>query len=269
MDENEVIKKLKEAKLAETPVDNNKKAVKAALLNRRIVREQAQPPAYMRLVTAMAAVFALSMVTFFVVDNMDDGDKFNRNGGIWSTYNDKHEGGNSYVWPPVGPGFVMSKPGYGGKGYAVNLKGRTGKKLGHNYNYLGVVVRFDEKSKCPSCKGTNIKKYNGIRFKVKGDLKGGQLFFVLPHESDKCIMERLTCESLTDYADYEANISSYVRSVWTTVTIDFKSTLKQPFWAEKKAVIEDVLAAVHLFKWQYKNGTGEEMDLWIDDVELY
>ena len=33
--------------------------------------------------------------------------------------------------------------------------------------------------------------------------------------------------------------------------------------------IEKVLESVHLFKWQYKNGNGELLDLWIGDVELY
>lgn len=47
-----------------------------------------QAPAYLKLITAMAGMFALAVATYYVVDNMDEGNKFNRNGGVWSTYCD-------------------------------------------------------------------------------------------------------------------------------------------------------------------------------------
>jgi len=270
MEEEEIIKKLKSAKLKNIRMESSAASAKRAIMHAVTGRARAQRPAVFKYITAAAALFAFSVLTFYVVDNMDDGDMFNRNGGVWSTYSDRHEGGNSIVWPPEG-GFVMSSPGHGGSGWAVRVTGTTGQKLGHNYNYMGVVVRFDRKSQCPECEGTDIKKYKGIKFKIKGSLQGGQLFFVLPHESEKCIEERMTCESLTAYADYQADISSYVSPVWTTVILDFRKDLKQPFWTDKKLRFQpdDVLRTVHLFKWQYRNGSGEVMDLWIDDVELY
>jgi len=278
-DEKEIIKMITEGKIDNLKMDNNKENLKNILMNIAVKNKKTdkkiQIPLAFRYITAVAGFFVLFFITFYVVDNMDDGDKFNRNGGIWSTYSDRHQGGDSVVWPiEHGYGkdeFIMSAPGFGGKGWAVRITGRTGYKIGFNYNYLGVVVRFNSKSYCPECKGTNIRKYNGIRFKIKGNLQQGRLFFILPYESEECINERLTCASLTDYADFEKDITEYVTDEWKTVIIDFRKDLSQPFWVSKDKIfdIEKVLENVHLFKWQYKNGNGEIMDLWIDDVELY
>lgn len=278
-DENEIIKILRDAKIDDLKMDKNKENLRNILMNiaARKMKSEAtfQIPLVFRYITAVAGFFVLFFLTYFVIDNMDDGDKFNRNGGIWSTYTDRHQGGDSVVWPiEHGYGrdeFIMSSPGFGDKGWAVRVTGRTGYKLGFNYNYLGVVVRFNSRSYCPECKGTNIRKYNGIRFKIKGNLQQGQLFFILPYESEECISERLTCNSLTDYADYEKDITGYVTDKWEMVMIDFRKDLSQPYWVKKDKVvdIEKVLETVHLFKWQYKNGNGNIMDIWIDDVELY
>ena len=209
-----------------------------------------------------------------VFDDMDDGDRFNKNGGIWSTYSDTHQGGDSQVWPSETNdrvNFIMSAPGYGGEGYAVRVTGKTGAKLGDGYNYFGVVARFNSESACPQCRGTDISGYKGIAFRVKGNLKGAKLNFVLPFESAECIADRNTCKSMTEYADYFADITEQVGGEWSAVMIDFRQDLRQPYWAGKSrhADIEDVLKSVHLFKWQFTGPGGEEMELWMDDVKLY
>lgn len=272
MDEKDLINKLENARLPDFEVKAVQAEAKKALLS---VTPKRQSPAFLKLITAMAGMFALAVATYYVIDNMDEGKRFNKNGGEWSTYCDAQQGGDSQIWPPPGTSsanaFEMSEPGYGGTGYAVKITGRTGQKLGLNYNYLGFVNRFSAESACPTCKGTNIKKYQGIMFKVKGSIPSGNLVFVLPHESNECIMERLTCKSLTDYADFEKDITADVGEKWATVAIDFRKDLSQPYWtpAKAKTEIERVLENVHLFKWQYKNGNGEQIEVWIDEVQLY
>jgi hypothetical protein len=272
MEEKDLIKKLESARLPEFRAEAAKAEVKKALF---FAAPRKQQPAYLKLVTAMAGMFAIAVATYYVIDNMDEGNKFNRNGGVWSTYCDVQEGGNSEIWPPAGSAsandFEMSEPGYGETGYAVKITGKSGQKLGLNYNYLGLVNRFSDESSCPTCKGTNIKKFKGIMFKVKGRITSGNLIFVLPHESNECVMDRLTCKSLTGYADYEKDITADVGAKWNTIAIDFRKDLSQPYWtaAAAKTEINKVLENVHLFKWQYKNGNGEEIELWIDEVQLY
>lgn len=276
MDENDVIKKLTDAKLPDIGMPARKAALKAALINAAAAGNKAPfLPFFRKLIPVFIAVLAAAGTTVYVVDNFDNGSKFNSHGGIWSTYSDAQEGGNSSVWPEAGlnndEGFIMSQPGTGGKGYAARVTGRTGTALGLNYNYLGVVVRFDALSSCPTCKGADIKKYSGIKFSVKGNLEGGILYFILPYETSECVPSRMTCKSMTDYADYEADISKQVGGDWSTVVINFRTDLQQPDWTaqNRRFPVEKVLENVHLFKWQYKNGNGKVMDLWIDDLVLF
>ncbi|PKL91571.1 MAG: hypothetical protein CVV21_05985 [Candidatus Goldiibacteriota bacterium HGW-Goldbacteria-1] len=278
MEEKDLIEKLNKARLSEINNETGKYYLKNALINCAVSKNSVKKPDFIHRYAAalsIAAVFAFTAVTIFVVDNMDDGDKFNKSGGVWSTYSDIHQGGNSYVWPPEfntpGEGFIMSRPGYGNTGWAVRITGTTGNNLGYNYNYIGVVVRFDNKSQCPQCQGSDISKYNGIRFKIKGNTAGGSVYFILPHESNNCIKERMTCESLTNYADYQKDITSFIGDDWNEVNIVFRDDLKQPEWAGRKygADIEAVLKNVHLFKWQHKNGNGAAIEIWIDDVVLF
>jgi hypothetical protein len=275
MDENDVIKKLSEAKLGEILMPARKAALKTALINAAVTIKVPSYAWLKKLIPVFLAVMAVAGTTVYVVDNFDNGSRFNKHGGIWSTYSDAQEGGNSAVWPAApgrdnDEGFVMSQPGSFGTGYAARVTGYTGAALGLNYNYLGVLVRFDALSSCPTCKGSDIKKYSGIKFSVKGSLEGGRLSFILPYESSECVPARKTCKSMTDYADYEADISDRVTPEWTTVTINFREDLKQPQWAPKGDIfpVEEVLGSVRLFKWQYKNGNGRVMALWIDDLVL-
>ncbi len=267
--------KIKQAELKELKLLKTKEALKAKLLSQYSKNKSNFVFSWYIKAAAVAVVCAFTYAAYTIIDNMDDGDRFNKNGGVWSTYSDKHQGGDSWVWPPEhstpGEGFIMSSPGYGGTGWAVKIKGATGYALGPDYNYLGVVVRFDRKSACPSCVGSDISRYRGITFKIKGDLKGGKLRFILPAETNQCDIARMTCISRTDYADYEYEITDKVSGEWQNVSINFRDDLKQPVWTPEKyrVDIESVLKDVHLFKWQYKNGSGEQMEIMLDDVALF
>jgi hypothetical protein len=275
MDEKDIIKKLENARLPEMPMKAAKASARAVLLRSASGPGKKPVPAILRFAPVLAAMFAASVATYYVIDNMSEGRQFNKNGGVWSTYSDSQEGGNSVIWPAPSSAsqnqFVMSRPGFGGTGYAVRVTGMTGTKPGLNYNYLGVVNRFSNDTSCPRCAGVNISRFKGIMFKVRGKITSGSLSFILPYESSECISERLTCKSLTDYADYEKDITADITDKWVTVMIDFKKDLSQPYWTprDKTVQVEKVLDSVHLFKWQYRNGTGDLMDVWIADVQLY
>jgi len=266
--------KFKQAELTELKMETSKQALKARLLKAYSSRAKNTGFSWYIKAAAVAVACAFTYAAYTVIDNMDDGDRFNKNGGVWSTYSDAHQGGDSSVWPPEhatpGEGFIMSSPGYGGSGWAVKITGSTGYALGPDYNYLGVVVRFDKKSACPTCEGSDISAYKGISFRIKGDLKGGKLRFILPAESGKCDMERMTCVSRTEYADYEYEITDKVGREWQQVMISFRDDLKQPSWTPERnrVSMESVLKQVHLFKWQYKNGSGARMEIMLDDVAL-
>ena len=179
MDENDIIKKLQEARLPEFSTEAHKAALKNVLLAAKPRVKRKFMPSYMKLIAATGMFAIAAVMTYYVIDNMNEGRNFNRNGGVWSTYSDAQEGGDSVIWPEpssaAGNAFVMSQPGYGGSGWAVRVTGRSGTKLGLNYNYLGVVNRFSDDTSCPKCAGVNIRKYRGIMFKVRGRVPSGSL----------------------------------------------------------------------------------------------
>lgn len=280
MKEKEIIQALKRGGKKEIKCSASGEAVKCALISMYVKKGGAsvRPKGfrfYFKFAAAAAFFIAVTAAMVFTMfDDMDDGDRFNRSGGIWSTYTDLHQGGDSVVWPPETNErvlFSMSKPGYGGTGWAVRVTGKAGTNLGQGYNYFGLVARLKEESACPQCSGTDISRYKGMVFRVKGDLKGGVLQIILPYESSECIAERKTCKSLTGYADYYADISDKVGPEWSAVMLDFRQDLRQPGWTpgSKRVDVETLLKSVHLFKWQFSGGTGEAMELWIDDIQLY
>ncbi|HDT15591.1 MAG TPA: hypothetical protein ENN55_05210 [Firmicutes bacterium] len=275
MEEKDIVEKLKRAKLPVFPLEKTTLAAKQRFLSEAEDAKKPKLHPVLRVLAAAAVLTAFATTTFYMVDNMDDGSRINRDGGIWSTYSDYYQGGSSIVWPPEkegpGSGFFMSKPGFGEKGWAVRVTGRAGDKLGENYSYLGVVMRLKASSACPRCEGTDISRYRGLRFRLKGELKGGTLRFILPYETNECDAERTTCKSMTNYADYEKDITEFAGDEWVQVVINFREDLRQPSWAGRKYSydIQEVLKNMHLFKWQYTGPGGSEADFWIDDLELF
>ena len=220
------------------------------------------------------ALLAVAAVGFYMkVDYNNTNSQRNELGGIWCTYDDRAQGGTSEVWPPASTScenlFVKSEPGFGNRGYAVRITGTAGTKLG--YDFIGVNTFLSEYSTCPRCNGINLRKFRGIEFKIKGTVEAGSVMFILPYEGTETDKMLNTCKSLTDYADYETDITDSITPEWKTVRIDFKKDLKQPDWAKKEnlAAIDEVLADANLIKWQYKGGKGRKVDIWIDDLQLY
>ncbi|MFP4465714.1 MAG: hypothetical protein ACLFP1_01535 [Candidatus Goldiibacteriota bacterium] len=275
MEEKDFLEKIERAKLPAFPLEKNTMAAKKRFLAEAEKAGGQKRRPVLRLLAAAALITAFATTTFYMVDNMNDGSRLNRDGGIWSTYSDYYRGGDSVVWPPEketsAGGFVMSAPGFDEKGWAVRVTGTIGTKLNENYNYLGAVMRLKASSACPRCEGTDISGYKGVRFMMKGSLDGGVLQFVLPYESDECAQEGNTCRSMTNYADYSRDITEFAGDEWVQVVINFRQGLKQPSWAGRKYSydIEEVLDKMHLFKWQYTGKPGSKADFWIDDVELF
>jgi hypothetical protein len=203
----------------------------------------------------------------FVVDSCNDGDSRSAQGGWWYTYNDSDNGGNSLVFPVV-HNFMMSKPGYGGKGFAAMMKGTVGNKLG--WDFIGLGVNLTKSSGCPEVKPVNLKEFNKFQFKMKGTLSGGRLIINLPYTENKCQSGLDYPLSLTEWADYEAALTSKVKPDWTTVTLDLRKDFKQPKWAKQNAIvpIDKVLENVKNLNFQFSSPDGDSVEIWIDDVEF-
>jgi hypothetical protein len=76
---------------------------------------------------------------------------------------------------------------------------------------------------------------------------------------------------MTSYADYETDITKYITPEWKQVKLVFRKDFKQPAWTKpaEQVNIEQVLVNENLIKWQYGNGNGHRVDIWIDKLEFY
>ncbi len=263
--------KMKKIEGLELP--KNREYMKSILMA-KAAKKSAKPVFGWKIIPVFVSVLAVAAVGLYMkIDYNDSNTQRNALGGIWCTYDDHAQGGNSTVWPPASTScenlFVKSSPGYGNTGYAIRITGNAGTKPGENY--IGVDTFLSERSSCPHCNGIDIRAFHGIEFKIKGTVPAGKVMFIIPHEGKASDKKFGTCVSLTDYADYEADITKDITADWKTVRLDFKKDLRQPSWAKKENLvsIDEVLSDANLIKWQYSDGQGHPVDIWIDDLQLY
>jgi hypothetical protein len=254
-------------------LEKNMSKLRAALI-KKASSASGMPHIFMRLMPVYAIIFVVAAAAYYMrIDYNYTNSSVNELGGVWCTYNDSWQGGNSVVWPPASKNgensFVKSSPGCTGKGYAVRITGTAGTKLGDDY--IGVTTFLSPHSTCPECVGIDLSKFSGIEFMIKGSVTAGNVIFMLPHESRRIDASRGICRSLTSYADYGADITKYITPRWKKVKIDFRKDLRQPAGTKPEYLvsIEDVLSDANIIKWQYMNGNGRRVDIWIDRLEFY
>ncbi|HPD18855.1 MAG TPA: hypothetical protein PLF61_04250 [Candidatus Goldiibacteriota bacterium] len=270
MDEKDLIRKMRKAGRQEFLMPQNKNMIRNALIE----EFEKGGFAFFKVAPIFAFIIVTAAVSIYMrIDYNEKQGSINDLGGIWCTYDDHYYGGNSIVWPPASTkgenNFIKSAPGFRGKGYAVRITGVSGTKQG--LDFIGVNTFLSQHSTCPECVGINLTGFKGIKFKIKGEIKAGEVKFILPYEARAVDQDRGICKNLTSYGDYEADITRYITPEWKEVKLIFRKDLKQPQWVakEKRIDIEKVLSDAKLIKWQYSRGQGQKIDLWIDDVEFF
>jgi len=276
MDDNNDIEKLfSDASLSTMDLPRNKEAIKNMVLHlgyRKSTpgRRQAM---YGKIAFFITGCISLAAIGLFL--NIEDNEipgYTNALGGIWSTYSDSLSGGTSTVWPPVSSmcqnNFIKSTPGYGNKGYAVQIKGVAGTS---DSSFLGVKTFLSERAACPRCVGIDVSMYKGIRFKMKGRAGSGTLHFMLPHLSKLPSADMASCQSITNSHDYQTPLTGKITQDWTEVKLAFKRDFSQPDKTpvESRVNIRDVLENASCIQWHWIGIPGQSIELWIDDVELY
>ena len=273
MDEKDFLEKLENAGIDDIKMPKNKAYIKN-MLEYKAKQQSKKMPLAVRLIPVYAVALAIAAVSSYMIIDYNNSDtKFNELGGVWCTYDDHYYGGDSTVWPPASTkgenNFVKSSPGSSGKGYAIRITGTAGTKI--KSDFIGVNTFLSPHATCPECVGIDLSRFTGIKFKIKGKVEAGKIVFILPHEARVIDKSRAICKSMTSYADYEADITKYITPDWKEVKINFRKDLKQPDWAkpEERFDIEKVVSDANLIKWQYENGGGHKVDIWIDNLEFY
>jgi len=210
-----------------------------------------------------------------LIDDADDGDELNKLSGKWISYDDRLDKGSSKVNPPAwieGVPFTMGEPGYGGSPYAVHMTGTTGSILG--YDYVGLVMALGPHCFCPDPEPpeTTLAPYRGIRFQAKATRRnGGSYSLIIAHRKEgtqgNC-SNGIIGNTLTEWADYQLDLTPLINEDWTLVTIDFRKDLHQPNFGNYVDQ-EQVLTHAKDVVWQYQNANGGDANLWIDNVELF
>lgn len=195
-------------------------------------------------------------------------------GTMWCTYSDASSGGDSSVWPPESTegqnNFVKSAPGYGEKGYAIRFKGKTGEQ--QQKGFIGVSTLLGPPS---TTSGINIQQFKKIRFKMKGNVSGGELVLLISNMETDEIAEEKNDSSMQKYpVAFEAPITGFVTDAWQTVTLDLRSDFNFSSHFQKSSKnealgVEDVLADAKNVKWHVRNGKGATVDVWIDELEFF
>ncbi|MBN2344456.1 MAG: hypothetical protein JXX29_09500 [Deltaproteobacteria bacterium] len=190
-------------------------------------------------------------------------------GTMWGTYSDNQSGGNSVVWPPESSdgqnNFVKSSPGYGEKGYAVRFKGKAGEQ--RRPGFIGVSAVLGPPGEVYKSGGVNIRRYEKIRFKMKGQMSGGELVLRISNvEPDN--ESAATVFRKPDIA-YEAQITDKMSEDWQTVTLDLRTDFSFASPNSAKVKVEDLLADARHLKWHVRDAAGATVDVWIDELEFY
>lgn len=269
---NDIEKMLSQSALSEYELPENKKTLKNVLINLNCRHRKKIRTRLLQTAGVLSGCFSVVLAFFLVIENNNQPGPANNLGGVWSTFSDSSQGGSSTVWPPVSTScqnlFEKSSPGYGNKGYAVRIKGKTGTT---GTPFLGVNTYLSPRASCPRCIGIDLRMYRGIRFKMKGTAGKGNLFFILPHESRKALPDHSSCVNLTDYHDYQTEITRFVKNEWTDVKLFFRKDFKQPSGTPDslKVKIETVLEDENKIQWRWIGKQKQRIDLWIDNVELF
>jgi hypothetical protein len=272
MEDKEIEKLLKESAFSGSILPDNKESIRNVLTNIKHPYRRYRNVRLWSIAVILSGVLLTAAALFLVVEDNEQPGPTNNLGGIWSTYTDSSEGGSSKVWPPVSSScqnlFVKSAPGFGGKGYAVRITGTTGTNASP---FLGVKTYLSERAACPRCIGIDLRGYKGIRFKMKGTFGQGRLFFILPHESRTVSPDRTHCLTLTGYNDYQVDITGFVKDDWKLVSLVFRKDFSQPLNTppSQRVDIEKVIEDENQIMWKWVGEKERQIDLWIDDVELF
>ncbi len=214
----------------------------------------------------LAIVFLLSSAVSaeYLIDDCDDGDAKNAQGGSWYTLDDSDAKGTSKVTPKPGK-FKMTKSE---DGYAAGMKGKLGSNLSWDGNNVVLGCTLTKKSGCPGSNPVDLSKYNYITFRMKGSIGDGLLEIIFPYTTNgKCSKDGKPI-TLTDNADWAAAITPDVIDEWVEMELELREDFIQMFWGSKKVSVEDVLKNMHEIKFRYRSESVGSIDLLIDDIKF-
>ncbi len=273
MFEETIEKMLEDARLATIEMGAHRAFVKSALeraVSRR--RREARPlrKAFFAVGVTVGAVLGAVFV-LLIKDAEARFDPADTLASTWYTYTDGRGAESTAVWPPsssLGQNtFVKSAPGYGGRGYAVRFKGTI---FGETRpGFMGVGTLLGPPCLRGVCNGVDIRKYEKIRFDMKGRVRGGTLMLLISGREQTEDGGALSANG--SKGDFEADITKNLGDDWRRVTLDLRDDFAAapPAKAPSAPSIEAVLSDTRQVKWHVRGENRADVDVWIDNLEFY
>ncbi len=181
------------------------------------------------------------------LDDLEDGDSRSLitedRGGYWYTYKDKE---GSTVDPDGS--FAPVEGGANGSTKAARMQG---KMAAANIVYAGLGFNLTD-----PMAPYDVSKAKGICFQAKGK---GTIRFKLPDVNTA--PEGKQCTQC--YNDFGVDLT--LTEEWKEYCYEFAALKQQPYWGDQKPA----LTVDHLFAAQWQSAiSGQEYDLWVDDIRL-
>lgn len=181
--------------------------------------------------------------TSVLVDDLEDGNRFNQFQGTWFTYDDRNQGGDSKVIPEGYSAFTASPGGPDGSSLTASIKGKV--TTTYQYGFLGMGTDLHSPND-----PVDISQYNAIEFWAKGDGKSYRM--------------KLRSPVTGDYDDFGYNFAP--TDEWTRYVVTFDQ-LKQEGWG-KKVNSDQALSQVISITWQTINQPHDSIDLAVDNIRF-
>ncbi len=182
--------------------------------------------------------------TAVLIDDLEDGNRFNQFQGTWFTYDDRYQGGDSKVVPS---GYSPFRPSFGGPQQSTKSAQITGQvTTTYPDGFVGMGIDLNPSNTQPR----NLSEYDAIEFWAKGD---GKTY-------------RMKIHSLAtgDYDDYSYDFTTSPN--WQRYIVEFDS-LKQEGWGKQVERNQALSQAVKI-QWQTIGQPHASIELAVDNIRL-
>ncbi len=179
-----------------------------------------------------------------IIDDLEDGDRFNYFQGTWFIYDDRYSEGNSSTVPTAYSEFIPENGGPLGSTKYANFRGKVTSKIPDGYVGIGMDLNPNNNQ------SRNLSEYDAIEFWSKGD---GKLYHLKIHS-----------KATPDYDDYGYKFQT--SSEWQRHIIPFSSLTQEGF--KNPTSLEEALSTALKIQWQTVGQPHDSVDLAIDNIRL-
>ena len=179
-----------------------------------------------------------------MIDDLEDGDRFNNFRGTWFIYDDRYSDGDSQTIPEAYSAFVADSGGPLSSTKYAHIRGKVTTTIPDGYAGMGMDLNPNNNQ------ARDLSQYDAIEFWSKGD---GKIYRFKIHS-----------EATSDYDDFGYNFQT--SSQWQRHLIPLSSLTQEGYG--KPASLENALATALKMQWQTVGQPHESIDLAIDNIRL-